>query len=112
MREGEVGDDYYAVVDGTLEVTIRGRHRREMGRGEGFGEIALLADVPRTATVAALTEGSLLVIERGAFRTAVTGRDSGASGRVGRGKRAWHPELDKPPEVLDPPGEPTTDPAR
>ena len=69
VREEEVGDDYYAVVDGTFEVTRRGRHRREMGRGEGFGEIALLADVPRTATVVALTEGSLLVIERGAFLT-------------------------------------------
>ena len=111
VREEEVGDDYYAVVDGTFEVTMRGRHRREMGRGEGFGEIALLADVPRTATVVALTEASLLVIERGAFLTAVTGHDASRQAAWGVA-RAWHPALDEPPEVLDPPGEPSTDPAR
>ncbi|HEY5936386.1 MAG TPA: cyclic nucleotide-binding domain-containing protein, partial [Kofleriaceae bacterium] len=111
VREGEVGDDYYAVVDGTLEVTMRGRHRREMGRGEGFGEIALLADVPRTATVVALTEGSLLVIDRGAFLTAVTGHDASRQAAWGVA-RAWHPELDALPEVLDPPGEPSTDSTR
>ncbi len=111
MREEEVGDDYYAVVDGTFEVTMRGRHRREMGRGEGFGEIALLADVPRTATVVALTEGSLLVIERGAFLTAVTGHDASRQAAWGVA-RAWHPALDAPPEVLDPPGEPSTDSTR
>src|SRR5262249_5120218 len=49
VREGEVGDEYWAIAAGELDVSKAGHHVRTMGRGEGFGEIALLADVPRTA---------------------------------------------------------------
>ena len=38
VREGDVGDEYYAIVDGDVDVTMGGRHVRTMGRGEGFGE--------------------------------------------------------------------------
>ena len=111
VREGDVGDDYYAVVDGEFDVTMEGRHVREIGRGAGFGEIALLADVPRTATVVARGPASLLVIERGPFLTAVTGHD--ASHRAAWGvARALHPQLDVPPEIRGPPDESSTDSAR
>ena len=73
MREGDHGDCYYAVADGSVEVTREGVSLRTLGRGEGFGEIALLHDVTRTATVTALTDTTLVEIDREAFLVAVTG---------------------------------------
>ena len=111
VREGDVGDEYYAIVDGDVDVTMGGRHVRTMGRGEGFGEIALLADVPRTATVVARHDASLLELDRGPFLTAVTGHDASrqAAWSVAR---AWHSELDSvvPPKLPEPHhGDPGTD---
>ena len=73
MAEGEHGDCYYAIADGSVDVTKDDRHVATLERGEGFGEIALLCDVPRTANVTARTDAELLVIERDAFLVAVTG---------------------------------------
>ena len=73
VREDEHGSRYYAIVDGTVEVSARGVRRRQLGRGEGFGEIALLRDGVRTATVVALDAVRMLAIEREAFLVAVTG---------------------------------------
>lgn len=73
VREGEPGDCFYAVVDGAFDVSAEGTHIRTMGRGDGFGEIALLADVPRTATVTAVDTGTLLAIDRDPFLLAITG---------------------------------------
>jgi MFS family permease len=76
VREGEVGDRFYIVVDGELDVVEGGR---PAGRGspEYFGEIALLRDVPRTATVAARTPVSLFALDREDFIAAVTGYSGG-----------------------------------
>lgn len=73
IRQGDHGDRYYAVADGTFDVSVSGRHTRTLGRGDGFGEVALLADVPRTATVTAVDDGIVLAVERDAFLLAVTG---------------------------------------
>ena len=73
LREGETGDRYYAIVDGQVGVTRDGNRLATLGRGEGFGEIALLRDVPRTATVAALVDTKLYALEREAFLIALTG---------------------------------------
>lgn len=73
IREGEDGDRYYLIVTGTVEVTIRGHVVRTMTRGQSFGEIALLRNVPRTATVTSLTEVDLLAIARDDFLETVTG---------------------------------------
>ena len=73
VRQGEPGDEYFAVASGSLAVELGGRPVRSIGRGEGFGEVALLADVPRTATVTAATGATLFAVEREAFLLAVTG---------------------------------------
>jgi MFS family permease len=75
ITEGEPGDAFYAIVDGRFAVTQAGAPVNDIGRGDGFGEIALLADVPRTATVTATTAGSLLAIDRDPFLVAVTGHE-------------------------------------
>ena len=76
MSEGEEGDQYYAVADGSFDVVRRGALLRTIGRGDGFGEVALLANVPRTATITATCNGSLVAIHRVPFLVAVTGTDS------------------------------------
>ena len=67
---------FYAVVDGSFDVTIAGRSVNTAERGASFGEVALLANVCRTATVTANCLGSLLAIQRVPFLIAVTGSDS------------------------------------
>ena len=73
IRQGEPGDRFYAVADGSFDVVRSGELLGTVERGGGFGEIALLANVPRTATVTATRTGRLLAIESAPFLLAVTG---------------------------------------
>jgi hypothetical protein len=84
VAQGDVGDRFYVVADGTVEVSQDGGVRRHLGRGEGFGEIALLHDVPRTATCTATTTTHLFALERQDFLASVTGhvRAADEAGRL------------------------------
>lgn len=73
VREGESGDEFFVIESGRVRVTHGSQFVREEGPGEYFGEIALLRDVPRTATVTALEDTALLTIARGPFLDAVGG---------------------------------------
>jgi CRP-like cAMP-binding protein len=68
IREGERGREFLIVVDGTVEVTKQGRTLNELGPGSFVGEIALVTDVPRTATVVATSPVRLLVITDRGFQ--------------------------------------------
>jgi MFS family permease len=72
IRAGEAGDRFYIVGEGELDIDANGRHSTARS-ADYFGEIALLRDVPRTATVKAVTDTKLYVLERSDFLAAVTG---------------------------------------
>ncbi|MFN8023420.1 MAG: MFS transporter [Acidimicrobiales bacterium] len=76
IRQGEAGDVFYVVADGEFDVVQSGRLVRTARRGSFFGEVALLAEVPRTATVTARTAGALLEVRRDPFLVAVVGHEA------------------------------------
>ena len=76
IREGEAGDRYYVIAQGELRVSIAGRPLRTLLDGEGFGEIALLRNLPRTSTVAAVSDTRLYALDREHFLAAVGGNPS------------------------------------
>jgi MFS family permease len=73
VAQGEVGKRFYLIAAGEVEVEVDRVLRRKQAEGECFGEIALLNDVPRTATVTALPGCRLLALDRHHFVSAVTG---------------------------------------
>jgi len=73
IRQGDRGDAYYAIAAGELDVLHDGHLLRQCGRGEGVGEIALLRDIPRTATVIAHSAATVYELHRDLFLTAVLG---------------------------------------
>jgi CRP-like cAMP-binding protein len=73
IREGDAGDCFYAIADGEFLLSTNGSQIATLRRGDGFGEIALIEDVPRTAMVTALTDGQLYSLEKEPFILALTG---------------------------------------
>ena len=73
VKQGEAGERFYVVAAGELDVTVDGRAVTTLRTGDYFGEIALLRNVPRTATVQPRGDATLLVLDRDDFLTAVTG---------------------------------------
>ena len=74
VREGDPGDRFYIIEAGRCDVSVNGQVVRGLGPGEGFGEIALVRDVPRTATVIVVEDAVLLGIDRGPFVDALGGQ--------------------------------------
>ena len=79
MREGDPGDRFYVVREGELRVIHDDLEVATVGPGGYVGEIALLRDVPRTATVTAVGKASLFALDRDEFLAAVTGHASSSS---------------------------------
>jgi MFS family permease len=78
FHQGDDGDSYYMIRDGEAEVIGDGRLVRTMGPGEGFGEIALIHEMPRTATVRARTALELYTLDRHDFVFTISGYGSSA----------------------------------
>ena len=76
VAKGDPGEDFFVIEAGTVEVLEFGRTQ---GAGDGFGEIALLRDIPRTATVRATTDCRLRALARPAFLAAITQHSDAAS---------------------------------
>jgi hypothetical protein len=78
FREGDHGDRFYVIAEGRASVEASGWTLRELEPGDFFGEIALLRDVPRTATVRATTALRLHALDRDTFVSTVTGHAASA----------------------------------
>jgi CRP/FNR family transcriptional regulator, cyclic AMP receptor protein len=70
-REGRPGREFFVLIDGNAVVSKKGKTIAELRGGDWFGEIALLTDTPRTATVTATSAVDVLVITDRRFRTVV-----------------------------------------
>ena len=89
FRQGDPGETFYVIVAGQVEIVVDGQRARIEGPGEYFGEIALLRELPRTATVVALDATELLALDGGYFLAALGGHptsraeaDSAAAARL------------------------------
>jgi CRP-like cAMP-binding protein len=71
VKEGERGLEFFVIVSGRAKVTRRGRKVGEVGPGDFFGELALLIDAGRNATVTALTPLEAIVLNRREFEAAL-----------------------------------------
>jgi CRP-like cAMP-binding protein len=72
ITQGDVGDRFYILEEGRAHATVDGQEVATYTHGDYFGEIALLRDIPRTATVKTLTPAKVFALERTEFLLAVT----------------------------------------
>jgi MFS family permease len=90
IRQGDPGDAFYLLIEGTVEVVRDGAHVDEMGAGASFGEVALISGEPRNATVRAVEDCRVYRLEPAPFLSAVTGNpySQAAADRVAA-ERGW-----------------------
>ena len=76
ITQGEPGDYFYVVDGGEADVYVSGKHVSSIGRGGSFGELALMYNCPRAATVRAKTEITLWQLDRATFRAVLVSSSS------------------------------------
>jgi CRP-like cAMP-binding protein len=97
-KEGEAGREFFVVIEGKVEVTRKGKRVATRGSGEFFGEIALLEETPRMATVTAKTPLRLFVLTRRDFRHLVR-ENPGVERKVLRALARRVVELSRDPTI-------------
>jgi CRP-like cAMP-binding protein len=90
LQEGEPGDAFYALASGQVDVFEHGRRVRTMAAGSHFGELALLHDVPRTATVVARTPVRAFRLERAGFDRLLASSFRKGTIKPSIADRTWH----------------------
>jgi MFS family permease len=80
IREGEPGEHFYLIAAGRASAGKGSEHLSEMGPGDSFGEIALLRNIPRTATVTAISNLEVRILARDEFLAAATGNPESVCG--------------------------------
>lgn len=113
FEQGDHGDGFYVVESGRAEVVRHGSLVNTLGQGDGFGEVALLGDRPRTATIRASANAPLrvAVLARPAFLTAVTGYPVSATAGHEVVTRIQARDAANLPALRDGDGEPLADTA-
>jgi cAMP-dependent protein kinase regulator len=97
MHQGDVGDSFYVIERGEVEVEIGGYPVARLNRGAGFGERALLRDSPRSATIRALSDIEVWRLERDDFLMAMTGQRPDDAGEAERPLRPYLPDIGSRP---------------
>jgi CRP-like cAMP-binding protein/predicted MFS family arabinose efflux permease len=84
IYQGEIGARFYILRSGAVRVLVDGREVSRLRSGDWFGEVALLSDIPRTATVQATEASVLLSLSEDDFHLALAGAGAGARGESSR----------------------------
>ena len=87
-REGAAGEEFFVILDGTIAISRDDQKIRDLGAGQFFGELALLGNIPRSATATASTPATLLVLGHREFRTLLMDQPS-IQGRILKGVAGW-----------------------
>jgi CRP-like cAMP-binding protein len=74
VSEGATGTEFFVILDGTVAISKGDKHVRDLSAGDHFGELAMIAQVPRTATATASTAARLLVLGHREFATLLSDR--------------------------------------
>ena len=71
FKQGDIGNYYYIISEGTVELIINGEKKKEIQKGENFGELALIYDVPRSGTIKTLSDCYFWIMEKRNFKKIV-----------------------------------------
>jgi putative ABC transport system ATP-binding protein len=76
VRQGEIGTDFYVIAQGMVEVNSSGKVLSHLGAGQFFGEVALLTEQPRNATVKAIGDVACFLLNKEDFQAVVSASES------------------------------------
>ena len=72
FKQGDIGNYYYILSEGSVELIINGQKKKEIKKGENFGELALIYDVPRSGTIKTLSDCYMWIMEKRNFKKIVS----------------------------------------